>query len=152
MEPGAQEHAAQRGFADEIEWRVGDVKHLAEPLAVYDAIHARVLFQFLADIPGTLRELRRVLKPGGRLLISVLGAANVLYVDAATFALSMVIIGLLVRLPVVDRAELPASGGAAAGAATASPAKQSYLSEVLAGLRFVVRDPFLRTVMPVAIL
>jgi 2-polyprenyl-3-methyl-5-hydroxy-6-metoxy-1,4-benzoquinol methylase len=75
----AQDHAAEQGFSNDIEWRVGDVKQLSDPLAVYDAIHARVLFQFLADIPGTLRELRRVLKPGGRLLASVPGALSPIY-------------------------------------------------------------------------
>lgn len=75
----ARNHAAARGGSDDIDWRVGDVKHLPEPLAVYDAIHARVLFQFLADIPGTLREFRRVLKPGGRLLASVPGALSPIY-------------------------------------------------------------------------
>lgn len=85
-------------------------------------------------------------------LISVLGAANVLYVDAATFALSMAIIGLLVRLPAANGAALPATATAASGVVEAPPAKQSYMSDVLAGLRFVVHDPFLRTIMPVAIL
>jgi SAM-dependent methyltransferase len=75
----ARDHAAEHGFADDIDWRTGDVKHLSEPLAVYDAIHARVLFQFLPDIPGTLREFRRVLKPGGRLLASVPGALSPIY-------------------------------------------------------------------------
>ena len=75
----AQDHAAERGLASAIEWRTGDVKHVADPLAVYDAIQARVLLQFVPDIPGTLRELRRVLKPGGRLLASVPGALSPIY-------------------------------------------------------------------------
>ena len=75
----ARDHAAEHGFADDIDWRTGDVKHLSEPLAVYDAIHARVLFQFLPDIQGTMREFRRVLKPGGRLLASVPGALSPIY-------------------------------------------------------------------------
>jgi 2-polyprenyl-3-methyl-5-hydroxy-6-metoxy-1,4-benzoquinol methylase len=73
----ARDHASERGV--EIEWRTGDVTHLADPLAVFDAIHARVLFQFVPDVPGTLRELRRVLKPGGRLLASVPGALSPIY-------------------------------------------------------------------------
>ncbi len=75
----ARDHAADHGFGDDIEWRTGDVKHLSDPLAVFDAVYARVLFQFLADIPATLRELRRVLKPGGRLLASVPGALSPIY-------------------------------------------------------------------------
>jgi len=63
----------------EIEWRTGDVTRLADPLAVFDAIHARVLLQFLPDVPAALRELRRVLRPGGRLLASVPGALSPIY-------------------------------------------------------------------------
>lgn len=85
-------------------------------------------------------------------LISVLGAANVLYVDAATFALSMIIIGVLVRMPAANGAGLSALASGTAGAADAPPAKQSYMTEVLAGLRFVVSDPFLRVIIPVSIL
>jgi SAM-dependent methyltransferase len=73
----ARDAANARGF--DIEWRTGDVTRLADPLAVFDAIHARVLFQFLPDVPGALRELRRVLKPGGRLLASIPGALSPIY-------------------------------------------------------------------------
>ncbi len=73
----ARGHALARG--QDIEWRTGDVTRLADPLAVFDAIHARVLLQFVPDVPGALRELRRVLKPGGRLLASVPGALSPIY-------------------------------------------------------------------------
>jgi SAM-dependent methyltransferase len=75
----AQTHAAEHDVETEIAWRIGDITHLSDPLAVFDAIHARVLFQFLPDIPGTLREMRSVLKPGGRLLASVPGALSPIY-------------------------------------------------------------------------
>jgi SAM-dependent methyltransferase len=73
----ARELASARGL--EIEWRTGDVTRLADPLAVFDAIHARTLFQFVPDVPAALRELRRVLRPGGRLLASVPGALSPIY-------------------------------------------------------------------------
>ena len=73
----ARDHAGARG--QDIEWRTGDVTHLADPLAVFDAIHARVLLQFVPDVSAALRELRRVLKPGGRLLASVPGALSPIY-------------------------------------------------------------------------
>ncbi len=73
----ARRRAAERD--NPIEWRTGDITTMADPLAVYDAIHARVLFQFLPDVPAALRELRRVLKPGGRLLASVPGALSPIY-------------------------------------------------------------------------
>lgn len=73
----AREHAAARGV--EIAWRVGDLSRLADPFAVYDAILARVSLQFVPDVPAALREFRRVLKPGGRLLASVPGALSPIY-------------------------------------------------------------------------
>jgi 2-polyprenyl-3-methyl-5-hydroxy-6-metoxy-1,4-benzoquinol methylase len=73
----ASEHAAARGMT--IDWRTGDVTHLSDPFAVYDAIHARVLLQFVPDVPAALREFRRVLRPGGRLLASVPGALSPIY-------------------------------------------------------------------------
>jgi 2-polyprenyl-3-methyl-5-hydroxy-6-metoxy-1,4-benzoquinol methylase len=73
----AQVHAAERGVA--IDWRVGDIETIAEPLAVYDAVHARMVLLFAADVPAALREVRRVLKPGGRLYASVPGALSPIY-------------------------------------------------------------------------
>ena len=73
----ARDHARERGL--DIEWRTGDVTRLADPLAVFDAVQARVLLQFVPDVPAALRELRRVLKPGGRLLASVPGALSPIY-------------------------------------------------------------------------
>jgi len=73
----ARDHAREHGV--DIEWRTGDVTHLADPLAVFDAILARVVLQFVPDVPRALHELRRVLKPGGRLLASVPGALSPIY-------------------------------------------------------------------------
>jgi SAM-dependent methyltransferase len=73
----ARDHASARG--PDIEWRTGDVTRLADPLAVFDAIHARVLLHLVPDVPAALRELRRVLRPGGRLLASVPGALSPIY-------------------------------------------------------------------------
>lgn len=81
LAPAMIERARARAAAAgvEIAWRIGDIARLPEPLAVYDAIHARVVLQFLQDPVAALRELRRVLKPGGRLLASVPGALSPIY-------------------------------------------------------------------------
>lgn len=63
----------------EVDWRVGDLSRLADPLAVYDAVHARVALQFVPDVAAALREFRRVLRPSGRLLASVPGALSPIY-------------------------------------------------------------------------
>jgi len=73
----ARGHAERSGVA--VEWRVGDLARIADPLAVYDAIHARVALQFVPDIPAALREFRRLLRPGGRLCASVPGALSPIY-------------------------------------------------------------------------
>ncbi|MGH2561471.1 MAG: methyltransferase domain-containing protein [Thermomicrobiales bacterium] len=73
----ARAHAEARGV--EVNWRVGEVGALSDPLAVYDAIHARMVLLFVPDVPAALREFRRVLKPGGRLYASVPGALSPIY-------------------------------------------------------------------------
>ncbi len=73
----AEAHAAGRGVA--VEWRVDDIGRLPDPVAVYHAVHARVVLQFVPDLPATLGAIRRVLRPGGRLLASVPGALSPIY-------------------------------------------------------------------------
>ena len=73
----ARAHAAALGA--DVAWREGDLTRLADPPVAYDAVHARVSLQFVPDLPAALRELRRVLKPGGRLYASVPGALSPIY-------------------------------------------------------------------------
>jgi 2-polyprenyl-3-methyl-5-hydroxy-6-metoxy-1,4-benzoquinol methylase len=73
----ARRHGEERGVA--VEWRIGAFGRLPDPLAVYDAIHARMVLQFAPDVPAVLHEFRRVLKPGGRLYASVPGALSPIY-------------------------------------------------------------------------
>lgn len=73
----ARVHARDRGV--EITFREGDLTTLPDAPATFDAIHARVVLHFLQDVPATLREFRRVLKPGGRIWASVPGALSPIY-------------------------------------------------------------------------
>ncbi len=73
----AKTHAAERNL--HLTFRVESVDAISDPLAIYDAIHARVVLQFVPSIPAALAELRRVLKPGGRMRVSVPGALSPIY-------------------------------------------------------------------------
>lgn len=48
-----------------------DIENLAFPDESFDAAVCGHGFQFVADLPGALKEARRVLRPGGRLAASV---------------------------------------------------------------------------------
>jgi demethylmenaquinone methyltransferase/2-methoxy-6-polyprenyl-1,4-benzoquinol methylase len=59
-------HAASRGMANTI---VADALNLPFPEASFDVVTVAFGLRNMADYPAALREMRRVLKPGGRLLI-----------------------------------------------------------------------------------
>ncbi len=58
----------ERGGMPEITWTVGDAQRLPLPDATADAYVISFGIRNVTDIPGSLREARRVLKPGGRFL------------------------------------------------------------------------------------
>lgn len=70
------------------------VADLAEPLPYeddeFDVVAASLVLHYLEDWTGPLAELRRVLKPGGRLIVSVIHPAvyAIVYPDADYFALT----------------------------------------------------------------
>jgi len=51
------------------EVRRGDAAALDFPDASFDAAVSTQVYEYVADMPGALRELHRVLRPGGRVLI-----------------------------------------------------------------------------------
>jgi ubiquinone/menaquinone biosynthesis C-methylase UbiE len=59
----AAAYAASSGA--EVEFATGDVYSLAFPNASFDVVHAHQVLQHLTDPVRALREMRRVLKPGG---------------------------------------------------------------------------------------
>lgn len=73
----ARDHARDRGV--EIAFRTGDITKLPDAPNAFDAIHARVVLQFVPNVPAALREFRRVLRPGGRLFASVPGSLSPIY-------------------------------------------------------------------------
>jgi MFS family permease len=95
---------------------------------------------------GVVRIARFVGAPLAGILIAVIGASNLLWVDASTFAVSALLIGTLVpsRVPV---APVPGSTAAdspeAAEHAPASGSARRYLAELREGLGFIWRDSVL---------
>lgn len=58
-----------RGKADRLAFRVGDLNALDLPAAAFDAIVSIDSLYFAADLPRTIGELARALRPGGQMLI-----------------------------------------------------------------------------------
>lgn len=55
-----------------IEWRQGDAAGLPFPEGSFDVVTCQQALQFFPDRPKALREMRRVLAPGGRAALAVL--------------------------------------------------------------------------------
>jgi MFS family permease len=73
-------------------------------------------------------------------LIGLVGAASVLYFDAATFAISALMIGLLVSYPMRQAGDAPDEEGST-----------SVLGDIREGLRYIFQEPFIRTLLSIAI-
>ena len=56
-----------------VEWREGSAGELPFSDAVFDVVFCQQSFQFFPDKPSALREINRVLRPSGRLVLSVWG-------------------------------------------------------------------------------
>ena len=82
---------ARQRLGEDADLHVAD---LAAPLpfpdAEFDDVVASLVLHYLEDWSGPLAELRRVLKPGGRLVVSVIHPAvyAIVYPDADYFALT----------------------------------------------------------------
>jgi arsenite methyltransferase len=64
----ARSRAVPDGSAP-VEYRHGGADAVPYPDASFDAVVATQVLEYVADIPGALAQARRVLRPGGRLLI-----------------------------------------------------------------------------------
>jgi MFS family permease len=74
-------------------------------------------------------------------LIGFIGAASVLYFNAGTFAISALVIGLIVSYPLLR--EIDDSG--------AVEARGTIMADVKEGLHFIIHDPFIRAILGIAI-
>ena len=59
-----------RSLAPEIEWRQGDLQNLPFPDGFYDLVLCQQGLQYLPDHGAGLRQIHRVLRPGGRMVLA----------------------------------------------------------------------------------
>jgi SAM-dependent methyltransferase len=128
---------ARKGSYGNVEFRLGEIEHLPVADGTVDAIISNCVVNLSSDKPQVFREAFRVLKPGGRLMVSD--------------------IVLAAPLPEAIRSSVEAYVGCVAGA----DLKEDYLSAIRdAGFRGVevadesvfpidciVEDPTVRSVM-----
>jgi len=68
--------ALDSSSAAPIEWREGDVSDMPFESGTFDIVFCAFSLMFFPDRLAALKEMRRVLKPDGRLAISVWGSIN----------------------------------------------------------------------------
>ncbi|SNC66677.1 malonyl-CoA O-methyltransferase [Marinobacter sp. es.048] len=71
LSPGMLAQAREKGPAG-ISWIVGDAEHLPLPDRSIDVIFSNLMIQWCGDPGAVLRECRRILRPGGFLMVSTL--------------------------------------------------------------------------------
>lgn len=59
---------ARAAGADNVDFQVSSIENLDAAPGQYEVILAHSILHLVADVPGTLRQLRRMLKPGGLLI------------------------------------------------------------------------------------
>ena len=64
---------ASRSGAHNIEFRQADMQALPFTDASFDAVTSKIGIMYAVDVPKTVSEIRRVLKPGGRMAFAVWG-------------------------------------------------------------------------------
>jgi ubiquinone/menaquinone biosynthesis C-methylase UbiE len=73
MLEAARQNAAAQGL-DNLEFRMADAEALPFSDAEFDCVTCRFGIMFFPDIPKAMAEIRRVLKPGGRVCFAVFGS------------------------------------------------------------------------------
>jgi len=65
---GQERAAADRALSGQVRWAAGDTLCLPFPDDTFDAVTSAFLLRNVTDLAATLREQRRVVRPGGRVV------------------------------------------------------------------------------------
>jgi len=76
LDPNEEMLAVARRKSDRIEWRTGRAESIPFPSESFDAVVSQFGIMFFDDPCAALREMIRVLRPGGRLAIAVCDALD----------------------------------------------------------------------------
>ncbi len=74
LDPNDEMLKVARRKSDSIEWRVGRAEAIPFANETFDAVVSQFGMMFFGDAVGALREMMRVLRPGGRLAVAVCDA------------------------------------------------------------------------------
>ncbi|AYC33896.1 methyltransferase domain-containing protein [Pseudomonas cavernae] len=74
LDPNEEMLAVARSKSARVEWRVGRAESLPFPDESFDAVVSQFGLMFFEDRSAALREMLRVLRPGGRLAVAVCDA------------------------------------------------------------------------------
>jgi SAM-dependent methyltransferase len=87
VDPNAGMLAVARARGGPVDYREGRAEALPFPDASFDAVVCQFGLMFVADRPAAVAEMRRVLRPGGRLAVAVWASIEAIPAFAAELAL-----------------------------------------------------------------
>jgi ubiquinone/menaquinone biosynthesis C-methylase UbiE len=102
----AEQHMASHALASRCRLRVGDAERLRYSDASFDAVLSMGVLEYLPDYATALREIARVLKPGGQAVLTVPNQASAYHVARSGYLTCRRLVGGR-RTPSVARPRVP---------------------------------------------
>jgi ubiquinone/menaquinone biosynthesis C-methylase UbiE len=102
----AEQRKASHALASRCYLRVGDAEHLRYPDASFDAVLSMGVLEYLPNYHVALREIARVLKPGGHTVLTVPNQASAYHAARTSYLTCRCLLGAK-RAPNVATPRLP---------------------------------------------
>lgn len=103
VDPNAGMLAVAGKLDSTVEWRPGAAEALPFPDATFDAVVSQFGLMFFADRLAAIREMSRVLMPGGRLVVAVWDALE----NSPAYSLEVALLDRLAGRPAADALRAP---------------------------------------------